>query len=185
MYFHGLLPDGEQMTRVAVSQDGLSFQVLPEILGPPYFRAFRHGGRHYALAFRNVVLRSRDGLSGFEPGPAPLDPATRHTAALVRGDDLHVFWTRIGEAPERIYHATMDLAGDWRDWRLSEPAEILRPERPWEGGDLPLEPSVFGAVDGPVNQLRDPSVFEDGGRVFLFYGGAGETCIGLAELHGL
>ena len=190
MYFHGLLPDGTQLTRAAVSDDGLAFRALPELLGPPYFRAFRHGGWHYALAYRNVVVRSRDGVSRFERGPAPLDPATRHSAALVRGDDLHVFWTRLGEAPERIYHATlghatMGLAGDWRDWRLSEPTEILRPEHQWEGSDLPLEPSGFGAVEGPVNQLRDPGVFEDGGRVFLFYSGAGESGIGLAELRGL
>jgi hypothetical protein len=185
MYFHGLLPDGEQMTRVAVSRDGLAFKVRPALLGPSYFRVFRHGGWHYALAHPNLVLRSRDGLADFEPGPAPLDPATRHTAALVRGDILHVFWTRIGDRPERILHATLGLARDWRGWRLSEPTEVLRPELPWEGSDLALEASRPGAVDGPVNALRDPCVFEDGGRTYLLYAGGGESAIGLAELSGL
>jgi hypothetical protein len=185
MYFHGLLPDGEQMTRVALSRDGLAFEARPDLLGPSYFRVFRHGGWHYALAHPNLVLRSRDGLADFEPGPAPLDPATRHTAALVRGDALHVFWTRIGDRPERILHATLRLTGDWGGWRLSEPTEVLRPERAWEGADLAPEASRPGAVDGPVNALRDPAIFEDGGQTYLLYAGAGESAIGLAELSGL
>ena len=185
MYFHGLLPDGEQRTRVALSRDGLAFEVLPELLGPAYFRVFRHGGWTYALAHPNLLLRARDGLAAFEPGPAPLDPATRHTAVLVRGDRLHVFWTRIGDRPERIYHAFLPLAGDWRDWRLSSATEILRPERPWEGGDLPPAASEPGSVHGRVNAQRDPCIFEDEGRTYVLYAGGGESAIGLTELSGI
>ena len=185
MYFHGLLPDGEQMTRVALSTDGLSFEVLPDLLGPSYFRVFRHGGWTYALAHPNVILRSHDGLGAFERGPTILDPATRHTAACARGDSLHVFWTRIGDQPERIYHATLTLSGDWHDWRLSGAREILWPELSWEGSELPAASSKPGAVGGPVNALRDPCVFEDGGRTYLLYAGGGESAIGLAELTGL
>ncbi|CAN0505430.1 unnamed protein product, partial [Discosporangium mesarthrocarpum] len=50
MYFHGMLTTGEQMTRVARSNDGLHFQVEPDLLGPPYFRVFKHEDWHYALA---------------------------------------------------------------------------------------------------------------------------------------
>jgi hypothetical protein len=77
---------------------------------------------------------------------------------------------------------TVDLDGDWGRWRASEPVEVLRPERAWEGADLPVAPSIRGAADGPVNQLRDPALFEDGGRTFLFYAVAGESGIGLAEV---
>lgn len=189
LYFHGLLPDGEQATRVALSEDGLSFTVLPELLGPSYFRAFRHGDGDaawwYALAHPNRLLRSRDGLGCFEPGPELLAPTMRHTAALVRGDTLHLFWTRIGDAPERIFHGSVDLRADWRDWRVSAPREILRPERDWEGADLPVEPSRAGAVDAPANQLRDPAVFVEGAAVRLLYSVAGEHGIGLAALSGL
>jgi len=185
MYFHGLLPDGEQMTRVALSRDGLTFTVRPALLGPAYFRAFRYGDWTYALAHPNLILRSGDGLTAFEPGPMPLDPATRHTAALMRGDDLHVFWTRIGDRPERIFQAALALTGDWRDWRLSATTEILRPELPWDGGDLPPAASEPGSVHGLVNALRDPCVFEEGERTYLLYAGGGESAIGLAELTGL
>jgi hypothetical protein len=34
-----------------------------------------------------------------------------------------------------------------------------------------------------VNQLRDPAIFEEDGRVFLLYAAAGERGIGLAEVH--
>jgi len=34
-----------------------------------------------------------------------------------------------------------------------------------------------------VNQLRDPAVFEEDGRVFLVYAVAGESGLGIAELR--
>jgi len=34
-----------------------------------------------------------------------------------------------------------------------------------------------------VNQLRDPAIFEEDGRVWLLYAIAGESGIALAELH--
>jgi hypothetical protein len=89
----------------------------------------------------------------------------------------------LGEAPERILHATIDLAGDWTTWRETAPVEVLRPARPWEGADLPVEPSRRGSVDVPVNQLRDPAVYEEEGRVYLLYSVAGERGIALARVE--
>jgi hypothetical protein len=106
----------------------------------------------------------------------------RHAAVSVRDGVLHVFWTRVGDAPEAILHSTVDLDGDWAAWRASEPFEVLRPERTWEGVDLPVGPSIRGAANGPVHQLRDPALFEDAGRTLLFYAVAGESGIGLAEV---
>jgi len=185
MYFHGLLPDGNQGTRVALSDDGLSFRVLPELLGPSYFRVFRYDGWHYALALPNRLLRSRDGLTGFEAGPTPLPPSTRHCAVLLRSERLHVFWSQIGDEPERLYHGSLGLNDDWQSWRLSGSSEILRPALTWEGVELPLAPSRPGTAESPQRQLRDPCIFEEGGRVFLLYSGAGEGGIGLAEIKGL
>ena len=107
----------------------------------------------------------------------------RHSALLARGNQLHVFWTARGDAPERIWLSTIDLTADWTTWRESDPVEVLRPERPWEGALLPAQPSRGGSIDVPVNQLRDPAIFEEEGRIFLLYSVAGERGIGLAELH--
>ena len=95
---------------------------------------------------------------------------------------LEVFWTRVGDAPERILFSRVDLRGDWRNWISSEPVSVLEPERDWEGAGLPLVPSVLGEMNRPVNQLREPCLYEEDDRLFLLYSGAGETCIGLAEV---
>jgi hypothetical protein len=62
------------------------------------------------------------------------------------------------------------------------PTEILRPERSWEGADAPLVPSVRSTAYGQVNQLRDPAIFEENGRVYLLYAVAGESGIAIAEV---
>jgi hypothetical protein len=183
MYFHGLERFGHQVTRVATSRDGLHFEARPEVLGPPYFRVFGHEGHIYALSMPGQILRSKDGLSGFEKGPRLFEPNMRHSALWKRGDTLHVFWTRVGDAPERIGLSTIDLSGPWESWRESEPVEVLRPERPWEGADAPVVPSERGVVRECVNQLRDPAVFEEDGRTYLLYAVAGESGIALAEVH--
>ena len=61
--------------------------------------------------------------------------------------------------------------------------EVLRPERDWEGADVPAAPSIRSVAPGRVNQLRDPAIFEEDGRVYLLYAIAGESGIALAELH--
>jgi hypothetical protein len=184
MYFHGLAAWGMQRSRVAISDDGLNFSAQPELLGPSYFRVFRHGGATFALAMPGILLRSANGLSGFERGPLLFEGGLqRHTAVLLRDDVLHVFWTRVGDAPERIYASRIPLRGDWRDWHVEgEAQEVLRPEMPWEGADLPLLPSWRGAVNLPVHQLRDPAIFEEAGRVYLLYAVQGEAGIAITEL---
>lgn len=167
---------------MAVSTDGITFSVLPGEVPHTYLRAFLHDGATYGLAMPGVVYRSTDGRTGWEQGPTLFGRDMRHSAVTVRDGTLHVFWTRVGDAPESILHSTVDLDGDWGRWRASKPAEVLRPERPWEGADLPVEPSIRGAAEGPVRQLRDPALFEDGGRTFLFYAVAGESGIGVAEI---
>ena len=68
------------------------------------------------------------------------------------------------------------------DW-VAEPLEVLAPELPYEGGDLPRLPSVRGLVDQPVCQLRDPAIFEEADRAYLLYSVAGEHGIAIAELR--
>jgi hypothetical protein len=187
LYYHGAdhpsrVRDSRQWTRVALSPDGLRFDARPEPLGRPYFRVFRRDGWHYALGMPGVLSRSRDGLTGFEEGPTLLGPDTRHVALDVVGETLRVYYTRAGDCPERILLATVEMTPDWQAWRASEPAVVLEPELPYEGGDLPREPSKRGLVYGPVCQLRDPAIFREDGRTYLLYSVAGEYGIALAEV---
>ena len=188
LYFHGMdIPRGDgsgQTTRVALSRDGLAFDVQPAVLGPPYFRVFRWDGLWYALVMPGVLRRSRDGLSDFEEGPMLFTPDMRHSALRLLDGELQVFYTNVGDSPERILLSTIELSGDWSGWRASPARVVLEPERDHEGGGLPLAPSVRGPANEPVRQLRDPAVFEEDGRVYLLYAVAGERGIALAEVLG-
>jgi hypothetical protein len=182
MYFHGLDDVGVQVTRVATSTDGIDFVARPEVLGRSYMRVFRHDGMTYALAMPGQLYRSPDGMRDFTPGPLLFNPNMRHAAVLKRSDELSVFWTQVGEAPERILLSRIDVSGDWLGWKEGPATEVLRPERSWEGADAPLVPSIRSTAYGQVNQLRDPAILEDAGRVYLFYAVAGESGIAVAEL---
>jgi hypothetical protein len=182
MYYHGLDGVGTQVTRVAISRDGIDFAAQPEVLGRNYMRIFQHDGMTYALAMPGLFYRSKDGLHNFEPGPTLFNPNMRHSAVLKRNSELWVFWTQVGDAPERILLSRIDITGDWSGWKESAAEEILRPERGWEGADAPLVPSIRSTAYGIVNQLRDPAILEEDGRVFLFYAVAGESGIAIAEL---
>ena len=78
--------------------------------------------------------------------------------------------------------STIEMAGEWTTWRASDAVEILRPEAPYECADLPNAPSEAGDVDGPVRQIRDPFLFDDDGRTYLFYATCGEQGIAAAQI---
>jgi hypothetical protein len=183
LYFQGCFNPGRtrQFTRVATSPNGIDFHVRPEILGPPYWRVFRYGGFWYSLAMPGRMFRSRDGLSNFESGPDLLDFNTRHSAVILNGSELLVFYSKWGTCPERIQMRSVELGGDWRSWTASLESEVLRPEHEWEGLGRPLRPSRKGAADGPERQLRDPCVYREGADLFLSYACAGESGIGIAR----
>jgi hypothetical protein len=177
MYYHGLEAAGTQVTRRAISTDGIHFAAQPNVLvGRSYLRVFQHRGETFGLAMPGQIYRN------FEPGPILFNPNMRHAALLQRGDTLHVFWTQVGDAPESILVSQIDLSGDWQTWKDGPPATVLRPERPWEGAEAPREPSIRSTAYGQVNQLRDPAIFEDDGRIYLLYAVAGESGIAIAEL---
>jgi hypothetical protein len=191
MYFHcpmyrsGPREDEDsysQSTLLALSSDGLRFEVRPERLGPSYFRVFAWQGAHYALD-KSKVYRSGDGLDGFEEGPRVLPERTRHTAVRLEGSTLFVFLTRTGDDPEHVMLSTIDLSRPWLEWRASEPVTVLVPEEDWEGARLPAAPSESGLARGPHRQLRDPAIFEEDGETWLLYSVAGESGIAMARLR--
>ena len=182
MIYHGLEAAGRQVSRAAVSRDGVCFQSGTEILGRTYMRLFQHRGVWHALAMPGVFYRCTSMTSGFAPGPRLFNPHMRHAAVLVREHTLFVFWTQVGDAPERILLSCVDLRGDWLRWRASPPVDVLRPERPWEGAHAPLEPSIRSVAPGKVNQLRDPAIHTEGDAIYLLYAVAGESGIAIARL---
>lgn len=184
MYLHGRDPM-VQVTRLAVSDNGIDFEGRPEILGRPYFRTFQYKDHWYGLAMPGYFYRSDDGYSAFEEGPRLFNNDMRHSAVLVRGDTLYVFWTQVGHAPEHILLTSIALGDDWQQWQELETVSLLKPERSWEGADLPLIASVRGDITVPANQLRDPAIFEENGQVYLLYAVAGESGIAIARVDGI
>jgi len=182
MYIHGR-DVGRQFTRAAMSQDGINFEGREEDLGRPYFRVIEQGGFFYAMSMPGYLYRSSDGLSDFEAGPQIFNRDMRHSALLIRDDQLYVFFTQAGQEPERILLSTIQLTDDWQEWTASEPVEVLRPELDYEGANLPLEPSRRGYIDVPVHQLRDPAIYQEGDKTYLLYSVAGESGIAVAEIE--
>jgi len=186
MYFHGSNTrsgaGGKQCTRLAISSDGISFASRTENLGNPYFRVFQWNEFHYAIGMPGVLYRSKDGISNFEQGSTLFTPNMRHTALEKRGTTLWIFFTDVGDTPERIKAATMDLRVDWNAWHPSGHIDVLKPEKSWEGvGEVSI-PSSRGLVHGAVNQLRDPAIFKEDDKSYILYSVAGENGIAIAEL---
>ena len=163
-----------QFTQAASSSDGLRFKVTPAITRTSYLRVFQRAGYFYGVSRLGRLSRSRDPFGTFELGPGlfrdgPYAGKVRHVALVASGDRLGVFFTAIGDAPERVMYATVDLSGDWNGWRASPPTDVLAPEAPFECADLPNVPSLGGDVEVPVRQIRDPFVLNDDGRQSFYY----------------
>lgn len=176
-----------QFTQVATSSDGLTFQSHPAITRTSYLRVFALDGWWYGVSRLGLLSRSRDPLGSFELGPNPFRDGSyanrvRHVAVLRRDRALYVFFTAIGDTPERILVSRISLSGDWTTWRASMPVDVLAPETAYECASLPLAASEAGDVKGPVRQLRDPAIFEEDGRILLFYSVCGEQGIAAAEV---
>lgn len=206
MWFHGWWTNGErwpgdpaearawaqnrgysQFTQVAESADGIRFEARPAITRAPYLRVFRRGDYYYGVSRLGRVSRATDPLDSFELGPNPFRDGPyagriRHVALMPRGDTLHVFFTAIGDSPERVMWSTIDLTGEWNAWRASAAVEILRPAAPYECTNLPEAPSEAGDIAVAARQIRDPFIFEEAGSTYLFYAVCGEQGIAAARL---
>ena len=207
MWTHGMWTDGQrwpeqrtealawfkqhgyaQFTQASESTDGLTFTSRPAITRQSYLRVFRHQDQFYGMARLGQLLRARTALDAFDLGGdpfrgTPYSGRVRHVALLPDADLLNIFFTAIGDAPERIYHTTMDIRGDWREWRVGDTTEVLSPDEPYECVNLPNEKSAVGEIDHPARQLRDPAVFRESGRTYLFYTFCGEQGIAGAEVN--
>jgi hypothetical protein len=176
-----------QYSLSAVSKDGLNFKSDNVVLGEAYFRVFKWKDYYYALGRSSSFYRSKNPRSAFEKGPNPFikiqNPSLlRHSAVKVVGNTLWVFYSRVGDEPERILLSKIELSGDWNSWSPTRPLEVAAPEEDYEGVNLPLEKSKAGLYYGEVRQLRDPYIYEENGKWYLLYSTAGEHGIGIGEL---
>lgn len=179
MYYHGLDEFGLQKTRVATSIDGINFKAKEKIVGWPYFRRFTYKEENFALSMPGIIYKGTTDIDNFTIVNQVMEKNTRHSALLVRNDELLIFFTRKGDAPERILLTRINLKLPISEWKTHTPVEILKPEREWEGAFLPKYKSVASAINTPVNQLRDPAVFIDGDKHYLLYSIRGENGIGI------
>ena len=208
VYYHGSGPTKPgaqgQLTCYAESKDGLRFVSDEVYQGPPYLRIFEWGGIYYGIhgGGERDLYRSRDRRSAFEQGPVldiegetftdmstvdQRDPEAkiyrvRHVGLHRRGHEMDIYYTNVGDDPERIKMTTVDLRGDWTTWKGSAFVEILRSDTDYEGVDLPIAPSRGGSSHVPVHEVRDPELYEEDGRLYLLYSVAGESGLGGAEL---
>ena len=210
MYYHGAgaknphaLPYG-QMTCYAESKDGLCFKPDNVYLGPSYMRVFAWDGAYHSFSGgggRNL-LRSEDRRGVFGESRAlqivgegftdlsttdKKDPEVviyrvRHVGVHLRGHELDIYYSNVGDDPERIKRTTVDLRADRSAWQGSAPVEVLQTEMAYEGVNEPLVPSNGGASHVPVHQVRDPALYEEDGRLYLIYSVAGESGLAGAEL---
>jgi hypothetical protein len=195
MYFHTPLNHhGKlgQYTLRAASSDGIHFKADSTVLGISYFRVFDWQGKKYAIARTGKFYRSADGGHTFEEGPNPFDHIQhkenylRHAAVKVHEGKLFVFYSRIGDMPERILLSEIKLSENWNEWTPTLPTEVVQPEKEYEGANLPLTVSKSGLFWGRTRELRDPAIHvetgADGDKWYVLYSVAGESGIAIGEL---
>ncbi len=189
MYYHGKVKTDKaphnQCSFVSFSKNGLDFSSNSGILGMFYFRVFKYNDKFYSLAKNKntdgVLYESVDGVSNFKP-VFNLIPNIRHSSVLVENDNLYIFYTVVGSAPESIMFCKIKLSENIDNWEIIDGDILLKPERDYEGFNLPINPSSFGTSFGMVNEVRDPFVFKSGDDKYLFYSTAGESGIAVATI---
>jgi len=187
MYYHGDVVEG-QKTFISFSKNGLDFTSNSRILGKFYFRVFRYEDKFYAIAkngnIDGVIYESNEWDGEFKP-MFNLIPNIRHSAVYVRNDNLYLFYSVIGEAPESIYVCKINM----KIWKVIYNEMVIKPLKDYEGVNESVIPSMPGSstlrYGKPANELRDPYVYEEDSNLYLFYSLAGECGIGLTKLYNL
>ena len=183
MYYHGLEKFGFQQTRVSTSNDGIRFKAHPLIVGKSYFRQFEYKNKKYGMSMPGIFYENFGKTSQYKEITQLFNSKMRHSALIIIKDLLYVFYSQVGDTPERIYLSTIDVSVPGNKRQETKPIEIIRPEYEWEGGDLPLEKSSRSAINIPVNQLRDPAIYKENEMLYLLYSVKGENGIGICTLE--
>jgi len=210
MYYHGEGVKHQrdsyhrQWTCYAESKEGLYFETNTVCLGPAYMKVFAWAGAYYSFSGRAARKFHRGGdrkgifkeekvlhiegetftnmLGVNMRDPEAVIYRMRHAGVHLRGDMLDIYYSNVGDNPERIKRTSVDLKSDWSKWQGSAPVEILKSEMDYEGLNEPMILSKGGTAYVPVHQVRDPALLEDDGRLYLLYSVAGEFGLAGAEL---
>jgi hypothetical protein len=197
MFFHSRIKGSrKQQTFLSKSDDGVNFELVGGSLGLPFY--FRHvitetktfaltkGGNLYINSIGPIIGTWR-ALNNINTGKSNEEVmhnkfgSIRHLSLIYYMKTLITFYTKIGDAPERIYAAKIEES-EKGIWLISKEFEITRPEFNFEGVNLDLDASVSGPSLKEENALRDPYVFQDGENYYLFYSCAGESGIAVGKL---
>ncbi len=199
LYFHARSRSKgrEQWTFAAVTDDLISYsRLIDEPIAPFYLKIFKYNQMFYGMCKGGNLWRSKDGLSKFEPGINPFDRkldnelwhndkgSIRHVGLNLVNNKLNIYFSVIGDCPERIIFTSINLEGkDWREWSIGEMYEVIKPEYEYEGSELPLIESNSGPSDIPQRQLRDPHLINENGELYLIYTVCGEFGLALCKLN--
>jgi hypothetical protein len=192
MFFHGLLSDGDQQTRLATSSNGLTFAATAPLLGPSYLRAFQWYDRWYS-----THLWGEMGVFDTFSKPPEIMPHTsipneitgaphskiRHGQMCILQNHAYFVFSRIGDYPEQILLCRIAPALDHAQWRFGPVMTLLSPTHHWEGFGGTVMKSEEGSSKHLGPELRDPCLFYDSGSLWLLYSGGGERGIGLAKIN--
>ena len=191
MYYHGDEGNGsyEQSSYLASSDDGINFKSDNKVLGSFYFRVFKYKDKFYSFAknknIDGVFYESDDGKTEFKKIFNFIDNV-RHSATLVHNDSLFLFYTLIGDAPEKIYCIEVVLNDTYDKWVVKNIEVVHEPTEEYEGANLQVMKSQPGSstlrYGGPVNEIRDPYVFKDDDKFYLLYSIKGELGIAISKL---
>lgn len=193
MIFHGVEAGSDrQSSFLANSTDGIHFEASASPVASFYLRAVQWRNIWIGMAKGGVMYRSDSGLDNLQPLPQPAFPMNhpmanapgdvRHVALHVVGDELQVYFTRIGDSPERIFRTHIDLRRPAENWRAGKVEPVLAPDMQWEGADVVPSAARSGAATGRENAVRDPAIFTHEDRTYLLYSVAGESGIAIAEI---
>ncbi len=197
LFFHSReIGNRTQRTFLAKSKNGtqFNFEKIKSKL-PFYMRFFEFKNSTYAITKGGNLYQNKGdfvsddwiSLGNIDSGKSNEEVmhnepgSIRHVAIIKYGNEIFVFYTRIGDAPERIYASHLLMVNHLP--RLINEIEILRPLYKFEGSECCLEESSSGPSLGFENAVRDPYVFEEEGRYYLFYTIGGESGIAVCEIN--
>ena len=195
LYFHSRSRKHgrEQMTFVAISNNGIDYKIKnKKPIAPFYFRIFKHKSEFYGLSKGGDLLKSKNKFSKFKYVKNIFDKygdkyhnkngSIRHLCLVYKQKYLEIFYSKIGDKPERIFQSILHFSDNKYEWSISTTKEVLRPTKIFEGSNIKVKRSNSGAAIKNENDVRDPYILNDNNKYLLFYSVKGEKGIALAEL---